>query len=120
MVDLQEISFRYPDGENALNGINLKVNDSECLGIIGANGSGKTTLSKMIAGLISPAQGTRGVSSDLEHSIVYVYQNPDYQIFGRTVEEEIYYGLPIAAHGSKDKNNSPTNEEIYFYLQKYD
>src|SRR5690554_3593696 len=58
MLELRGLGFRYPDTEHpALDGINLRLEAGQCLGLLGSNGAGKTTLLSLIAGLRQPQQG---------------------------------------------------------------
>lgn len=101
ILDLQEISYTYPDGTRALNGITFSVSSAECVAFIGDNGSGKTTLTKIIKGLISPSSGTvtlydhttGAVVPDRSKKIGYLFQNPDHQIVTNRVDREIAIGL---------------------------
>lgn len=58
VIELRNVSYRY-DGaqEYALRGMNLKIEPSEHLAVVGVNGAGKTTLVKLICGLIDPTEG---------------------------------------------------------------
>lgn len=57
MLELQNLSFAYPNSPPVLEHINLNVEKGEFLGIVGPNGGGKTTLLKLILGLLKPTQG---------------------------------------------------------------
>ncbi len=92
----------YPDGTPALFDINLSIGEQEFIAFIGQNGSGKTTLSKCLNGLLKPTAGrivvegldtrTRGIVKQLVTKVGYVFQNPDHQLFNRSVKSEIAYG----------------------------
>ncbi len=58
LVRTAALTFRYPDGRTALAGIDLSVSAGEVRGVIGPNGSGKSTLLRILAGRLSPTQGT--------------------------------------------------------------
>ncbi|HXN85396.1 MAG TPA: ABC transporter ATP-binding protein [Candidatus Binataceae bacterium] len=101
MLEVENISFAYPDGPKVLDGISLCIGPGEFLAIVGQNGSGKTTLAKMTVGLIAPDAGSilldgRDRASlrpaETAGQIGYVFQNPDHQIFAPTVEEEVKFG----------------------------
>ncbi len=51
IVDFKNVSFRYPDGTEALNGVNFRITHGESVGVVGANGAGKSTVLKAISGL---------------------------------------------------------------------
>jgi energy-coupling factor transport system ATP-binding protein len=102
IINAQDVRFTYPDGTQALNGINLEIRKGEFVAIIGNNGSGKTTLINHFVGLLKPTEGnlevfgmnTKNVSvEELAQKIALVYQNPDHQLFCQTVFEECAYEL---------------------------
>lgn len=102
LIQVNEMSFVYPDGTPALSDINLTVGEGEFLALIGQNGAGKTTLSKCLNGLLKPTQGSvvvgdldtreRGIIKKLVTQVGYVFQNPDHQLFNNSVAKEIAYG----------------------------
>ena len=102
MIKLAGISFSYP-GRPILRDVNLRIRRGEYLGVTGDNGSGKTTLVKLLNGLLLPQEGRVTVggasTSDREsllairRSVGIVFQNPDAQAVGETVEEDIVFGL---------------------------
>ncbi len=102
LITVENLDFTYPDGTPALLGINLEIGEQEFIAFIGQNGSGKTTLSKCINGLFKPTAGKvivegidtsrRGVIKQLVTKVGYVFQNPDHQLFNRSVKSEIAYG----------------------------
>lgn len=94
-------SFAYPDGTQALSGIDLEVRKGEFIGLLGSNGSGKTTLLKIMDGLIKDFKGTvlldgsdmRKLSPrDIYKKVGLVFQNPDDQLFAPTVFEDVAFG----------------------------
>ncbi|MGQ9543620.1 MAG: ABC transporter ATP-binding protein [Candidatus Bathyarchaeia archaeon] len=102
ILRVEGLRFTYPDGTEALKGIEFEVRRGEYVAVIGQNASGKTTLVKHLVGLLKPTQGdvyvfglnTKKVSvNDLARNVGYVYQNPDHQLFCHTVYEECAYGL---------------------------
>ncbi|MCU1417406.1 MAG: hypothetical protein JWP32_1580 [Schumannella sp.] len=92
----------YPSGAVvALDDVDLTVAHGEILGIIGQNGSGKTTLTKLFNGLLKPTSGTvvvngvdtaRKTVQEMAPHVGYVFQNPNHQLFARTVEAELQFG----------------------------
>lgn len=102
MIEIKDLHFTYPNGVEALKGINLAIDDGEFLAIMGQNGAGKTTLVKHLNGLLKPTKGevlvegvsTRDVSvAQLARTVGFVFQNPDNQLFSETVEAEIAFAL---------------------------
>jgi energy-coupling factor transport system ATP-binding protein len=100
-VEIRDLHFTYPTGLEALRGITLKIESGEPAAIVGQNGAGKTTLVKHFNGLLQPASGRVliGDWDTKEHSVAklarrvgYVFQNPDEQLFSRTVEAEVAFG----------------------------
>jgi energy-coupling factor transport system ATP-binding protein len=91
----------YPGDVTALRDANLSIAEGEVLGIIGQNGSGKTTLVKHFNGLLKPSKGKLTVDGmdvsavgvhELSRSVGYVFQNPNHQIFAKSVTEELVFG----------------------------
>jgi biotin transport system ATP-binding protein len=90
----------FPDGFEALSGIDLDIHEGECLLIAGANGSGKTLLMRMLTGLVEPSGGEilfKGkplaeCKKTIRSSVGFVFQDADSQILGETVEEDIRFG----------------------------
>lgn len=102
LIECQDIWYTYPDGTEALKGIDLKVRKGDFVGLIGKNGSGKTTIAKIIKGIYTPTKGKVLIAGkdlneksgiDRAKTVGYVFQNPDDQIFCRTVRDEISFGL---------------------------
>jgi energy-coupling factor transport system ATP-binding protein len=101
ILEVNSISFSYPDGPRVLNDISMTIGRGEFVAIVGQNGSGKTTLAKMAVGLLAPDNGTILLEgrdrttlrpAQTAREIGYVFQNPDHQIFADTVEAEVKFG----------------------------
>ncbi len=103
MIRLEKVSYSYPDGTLALEDINLVIKEGEFVAIIGKNGSGKSTLALHLNGLLKPQKGNvvlRGMDTCDSFKLPYirklvgiVFQNPETQFVGRTVEEDLAFGL---------------------------
>lgn len=101
MLAVRGVVYCYPDGPEVLRGVDLVVPPGQAVAIVGQNGSGKTTLAKHLDGLLRPISGsveidgsdigTRGVGS-ISGTIGFAFQNPDDQLFNRSVEREIAFG----------------------------
>jgi cobalt transport protein ATP-binding subunit len=100
MIEIRNLHHRYPDGTNALRGIDFSISRGEFLLICGPNGSGKTTLLRIIGGLLKPTSGSIYVhgfdpahhSREVRNRVGLVFQDPDSQIVGETVREDIAFG----------------------------
>ncbi|GAA2181651.1 energy-coupling factor transporter ATPase [Brooklawnia cerclae] len=101
-IKLRDVVHAYPDGHRALSGVSLSIGRGEYVALIGRNGAGKTTLAKHLNRLLDPTSGVVLIDGadaarlqpwELARRVGYVFQNPDHQIFNRTVASEIGYGL---------------------------
>jgi cobalt/nickel transport system ATP-binding protein len=101
-VRVSELSFAYPDGPTALDGVSLELAAGESVGLVGPNGAGKTTLFLCLAGVLpaprgriallgldpaDPAQRRR-----LPEHVGIVFQNSDDQLFNTTVLDDVAFG----------------------------
>ncbi len=102
MILVEDLHFAYPDSAEALRGVSLRVDDGEKVALVGENGAGKTTLVKHFNGLLKPQQGrvlidgldvSRTTVAQLAKHVGFIFQNPDYQLFGETVAEEVAFAL---------------------------
>ena len=100
-IDVQNVSFAYPDGTLALDGASLRIEPGQLVAIVGQNGSGKSTLVRHFNGLLRPKTGTVRLGgeaigarhvAELARSVGIAFQNPDRQIFGRSVGAEVRFG----------------------------
>ncbi|KAF5410850.1 MAG: Trehalose/maltose import ATP-binding protein MalK [Candidatus Methanocomedens sp.] len=120
MIELEDVTFSYSPADPVLDGINVRVGKGEYLGVMGDNGSGKSTLARLITGLLLPQKGTirvNGISTgdrrrllEIHRSAGMVFQNPDAQAIGETVEEDLVFGL---------ENLGLPVPEIYTRIEKY-
>ena len=74
IVEIQNVSVKYPNGVVALDHIDIAINQKDLIALIGPNGAGKSTLLKVILGLIKPTSGTVKLfgSQDLSKNLKYV------------------------------------------------
>lgn len=104
MVQLKNISFTYSEEDlrPALNDVSFSIKRGEWIAIIGPNGSGKSTLAKTINGLIEASAGqviidgitlTEETVWDIRTRVGMVFQNPDNQFVGSTVQDDVAFGL---------------------------
>ena len=103
LIETENLSYKYPRGkDNALNGINVTINKGEFTAVVGHNGSGKSTLAKHFNALLLPDAGVvtvdgvetanQGQLFNIRTKIGMVFQNPDNQIVGTVVEEDVAFG----------------------------
>ncbi len=108
VYDLDRISYSYLGRFEALCSVELKIEASERIALLGANGSGKSTLLSVLAGLVYPQSGTvkfcgkelkeesftdHPFRKDFRSRVGIVFQNSDIQLFNSTVEDELLFGL---------------------------
>jgi len=101
LIEVDNLSFRYPDGQQALNGVSLRVYEGERVAIVGPNGAGKSTLILHLNGILGSEDGrvrVAGLPVAGEHVkrvralVGLVFQDPDDQLFSPTVFEDVAYG----------------------------
>ncbi len=100
MIDIQNLSFSYPDGKQALHKISLTIMPGEKIALVGANGAGKSTLMLHLNGVFS-GSGSITVNglevkkpnlARIRALVGMVFQNPDDQLFSTTVFDDVAYG----------------------------
>lgn len=98
---MRDVSFQYPSGVWAVDSVSLSILSGELVAILGENGAGKTTLVKMLNGLLRPTRGRVEVGgwntneyspAKLAARVGFLFQNPDDQLFERSVAREVAYG----------------------------
>ena len=101
VVDVREVAFAYPDGRQALFGVDLTVTRGERVALLGPNGAGKTTLVLHLNGILVPGSGAIHVSGlpvckehlrEIRKRVGIVFQDPDDQLFMPTVWEDVAFG----------------------------
>lgn len=101
IIAFNNVFFRYPDGTEALKGINFRITHGEAVGVIGANGAGKSTLLLHMNGTLLPASGTvtigdlsltKKTRQEIRKKVGIVFQNPDDQLFMPTVFDDVAFG----------------------------
>lgn len=101
MIRCEGVSFTYPDGARALDGVDLAIEPGERVAIVGANGSGKSTLVRLWNGLLRPSAGRVLVDgrptadrhvAGLARIVALTFQDPTRQLFRRTARDEVAFG----------------------------
>jgi len=107
-IEIDNLSFSYPDGHAALNQVSLHIQPCEKVALVGPNGAGKSTLILHLNGILT-GQGNLSIAglpvnkeniAKIRSRVGLVFQNPDDQLFSPTVYEDVafgplYQGLPL-------------------------
>jgi cobalt/nickel transport system ATP-binding protein len=103
-LEISGLAYAYPDGNQALYGVNLTINQGERVALLGPNGAGKTTLVLHLNGIIPTMQGQVRVAGEVvdsknaesiksvRHKVGIVFQDPDDQLFMPTVGQDVAFG----------------------------
>jgi cobalt/nickel transport system ATP-binding protein len=100
-VTLRGVSYRYPDGHLALDGIDLGISASTRVAVLGPNGAGKSTLCLTMNGILLPQEGTVEVAGlavtrksvgEVRRRVGVVFQDPDDMLFMPTVRQDVAFG----------------------------
>ena len=99
-IDIENLSFSYDKSKKILQDINLRFNEHDSIGLIGANGTGKSTLLKLLVGLETINTGeirvndipiTKDTLNTIRERIAYVFQDSDSQLFMTTVYDDVAF-----------------------------
>lgn len=121
ILEADEISFTYPGGHKALDGIDFTLSKGEMMSIVGKNGAGKSTFSKLICGFETPDAGTfklDGVNlstlsiKERASHIGYVMQNPNQMITKAMIKDEVALGLVMQKTKSTDEIDRIVDETL--------
>ncbi len=100
-VELVDVTYAYPDGSLALDGLSLRVERGERVAVLGPNGAGKSTLCLHLNGILSPRSGTVRVTGldvgrddvrEVRRRVGLVFQDPDDMLFMPTVAQDVAFG----------------------------
>lgn len=124
LLDLRDVSHRFPNGIYGIRHITLTIGKGALALVAGENGSGKTVLMKHINCLLKPTEGEvllNGIRADKNETdtrkkVGLVFQNPEHQIVGQTIREDVAFGpenlgLP---HNEIDKRVDRALEAVGF------
>lgn len=103
LIEFNNVSFRYGEHQPwVLKNLSFKIHENEFVAIIGHNGSGKSTIAKLVNGLLFPQEGEILINNtivneetiwDIRREIGMVFQNPDNQFVGATVQDDVAFGM---------------------------
>ncbi|MEQ9810048.1 energy-coupling factor ABC transporter ATP-binding protein [Streptococcus jiangjianxini] len=104
MIEVSNLFFKYQEEQEAytLKDVSFHVKPGEWLSIVGHNGSGKSTTARLLDGLLLAESGHIKINGrelteeniwDIRQDIGMVFQNPDNQFVGATVEDDVAFGL---------------------------
>ncbi|WP_042225516.1 energy-coupling factor ABC transporter ATP-binding protein [Oceanobacillus manasiensis] len=103
LIEFRNVSFRYREEHPwVLKNCSFEIYEDESIAIIGHNGSGKSTIAKLINGLLFPQEGeiliagkpvTEETIWDIRKDVGMVFQNPDNQFVGTTVQDDVAFGM---------------------------
>ncbi|MBM7666135.1 energy-coupling factor transport system ATP-binding protein [Solibacillus kalamii] len=121
ILSFNQVTYSYtpeePHTRNAVEDVSFTINKGEWITIVGHNGSGKSTMAKLMSGLLMPQQGEIRIKReilteeniwDIRSQIGIVFQNPDNQFVGATVQDDVAFSL---------ENNGVPHEEMVKRVQ---
>ena len=100
-LEVTRLAFAYPDGHQALYGVDLTIRRGERVALLGPNGAGKTTLVLHLNGILGGGHGSVAVGGlavarenlrEIRRRVGIVFQDPDDQLFMPTVGEDVAFG----------------------------
>jgi cobalt/nickel transport system ATP-binding protein len=101
VLEVRGLAYAYPDGRQALFGVNLNLHRGERVALLGPNGAGKTTLALHLNGILAPGAGSVTVAGlavtkpnlrEVRRRVGLVFQDPDDQLFLPTVGQDVAFG----------------------------
>ena len=130
MIRVEDLVYQYENRNGrVLNGISMEIEQGKHVGVIGANGCGKTTFVRHLNGLLTPTAGevwVEGINTRdtaavqaIRQRVGMVFQNPDNQIIGMSVEEDVSFGPgnlrlpPLEIHKRVEESLAAVGMEKY-------
>ncbi len=120
IIRCDNLSYKYPDGNQALSGVSFCLEKGSSVGIAGANGAGKSTLLGILCGLLEHTGGSiflegnqikRSNIKALRQKTGFVFQDPDDQLFTSSVYEDVAFG-PVNMKLSKEETEARVREAL--------
>lgn len=125
-LQIEDVSYTYANGVDAVSHVSFSFALGEKVAIIGQNGAGKTTTVKMFNGLLKPTLGSILIdgkdsktmsAATIARKVGYVFQNPDDQIFNKTIYDEIALAPRILGFSPKEVENKVNQAAERTYLK---
>jgi len=118
-IEIESLSYSYPDGQQALKDVNLSIGVGESVALIGPNGAGKSTLMLHLNGILRSDGMIRVLGEPLEDKnlkrvrskVGLVFQDPEDQLFSPTVFDDVAFG-PINMGYSEDEVRRRVREAL--------
>ena len=101
-IEVKNLKFGYSKDKLVVDDVSFEIKKGSYVSIIGHNGCGKSTLAKLLDGLLSPLEGEIYILGEklsietltkIRQQVAIVFQNPDNQFIGATVEDDVAFGL---------------------------
>ena len=120
-LEVSGLAYAYPDGHQALFGVDFSVGRGERVALLGPNGAGKTTLVLHLNGILTAGAGTVTVAgmpvgkrhmAEIRRKVGIVFQDPDDQLFMPTVREDVAFGPAAAGRKGeeRERRDRPAND----------
>lgn len=104
IIEVKDLTFRYDlrEENDTLSPLSFTIHEGEWIAVIGKNGAGKSTLAKLLVGLLQPQSGKIHIDGlelndstkwEIRKKIGIVFQNPDNQFIGTTVQDDVAFSL---------------------------
>src|SRR5665809_46817 len=130
ILETKDLTYSYPDGTLAVDGINIEIEKGKKIAFIGQNGSGKSTLFLLLNGTLKPNSGKillNGIPfrynakslREIRKKIGIVFQNSDDQIFAPTVYDDVAFGPRNLEFQTEEVTNSVNSTLGYMGLTKF-